>query len=152
VRYNDDQILGDKLATYADAASSAFFDTDFRRGDSDKQLKENLKPLSRVMKQDAKNKVVGRLEEYVSGGAIKKPKFVKGSQEAKDYMASLRARRKTNGAGLVQHHINAIENKILGKGMVPLGGKGMVPLGGKGMVPLGGKGMVPLGGKGMVPL
>ncbi len=73
------------------------------------------------------------------GTPVSKKRFVKGSPEAKAYMASLRARR---GAGLVKSHVNKIEQKLSGNGMVPLG-RGMVPLGGRGMVPLGG-GMVPL--------
>lgn len=65
------------------------------------------------------------------GTPVSKRKFVKGSPEAKAYMASLRARR---GSGLVKSQVNKIEQKI-GMGMVPLG-RGMVPLGGRGMVPL----------------
>lgn len=70
----------------------------------------------------------------LEGQPVSRAKFVKGSPEAKAYMASLRARRK--GAGLVQSRVASIESMTQGKGMVPLGGRGMVPLGGRGMVPL----------------
>ena len=132
MRATDNAELADRIGRYSENVVDAGYNTDFNQ-------KHAVRNVGRQLK-DVKNEIINDGVDYalnsaMNGGALKKPKFVKGSPEAKAYMQQLRARRKsTGGAGLVKQSVHAIENKIVGKGFVPLGG-GMVPLG-RGMVPL----------------
>ncbi len=73
------------------------------------------------MKSNAEKAATDDAIDMVTGSGIRKKRLVKGSQEAKDFMRSLRERRKVKGGGM-----NAI-----GTGMNPIGyvGRGMTPIG-----------------------
>lgn len=131
MKYSDNAELADRVGRYGDRVIDAGYNTDFNQKNAVRNVGRQLKDVKQEIINDG---VDYALNQAMSGGALKRPKFVKGSPEAKAYMQMLRDKRKTKGAGLVKSHVNKIEQKI-GMGMTPLG-KGMVPLGGRGMVPL----------------
>lgn len=122
-------LTGDeKLANMTDHLNDVV-DAGYNTNFSDKNA---MKQLGRQLKGTRDN-VYDDINNYVGGEGLKRGKFAKGSEEAKAYMAALRAKR---GKGKVAKAVENIETKVIGQGFVPLGGRGFVPLGGRGFVPL----------------
>ena len=152
---NDEQ-LASRAARYSDRIIDAGYNTNFKRKTALRDMGNELQDVKqemidyglqqmsggdlqqtlkvRKMREKVTGKPTGTITD-VNGTPVSKKRFQKGSEEAKQYMASLRANRRS-GSNVAQK-VNAIESRV------QMGGSGMKPLG-SGIVPLGGKGIVPL--------
>lgn len=124
LKITDNEDIADRVGRYSDRVVDAGYDADLSDADAGKRIGRKLRDTKREIVRDSKQYATNQITQALTGG-----KLVKGSPEAKAYMASLRSKRKTaTGNGMVQSRIANIESKMAaGKGMVPLG-KGMVPL------------------------